>query len=311
MAIPGDDLPQVVWTDVAPRDGLQSWAGGEVPTEVKVRLVLGLLAAGAPRVEATAFVSPAAVPRMADAGDVLDALGAEPLPRLRVLIPNRHGLELALDRGVSNVVVTVAATDGFNLRNVQRSVDASLAELAEIAVRGHQLGCRVDAALSVAFGCPYEGQVAPERVAGLCDQLLELGADEIGVADTIGAATPAQVRQLLGLVLRSVPADRLSCHFHDTRGLGVANVLAAFAAGVRRFDGSAGGIGGCPFAPRSTGNVCSEDALQALAAEGAATGVDLAAYCAVSSRLAEDLGVAELPGRLYRAGLWDPSVPRD
>lgn len=292
---------------MAPRDGLQSWSGERVAADIRVRLVRGLLSAGVPRVEAAAFVSPRAVPQMADAAALLKALGPEPRPRLRVLIPNLRGLELALASGVENVVVTVGATDGFNLRNVRRRVEDSLVELAEITVRARAAGCRVDVALSVAFGCPYEGRVDPARVAELGGRLVELGVTEVGVADTIGVATPRGVRELLAAVRQEVPLERLSCHFHDTRGLGVANVLAAHAAGVRRFDGSAGGIGGCPFAPRSTGNVCSEDALQALAAEGAETGVDLAAYCEVSNRLARDLGVAELPGRLHRAGVWTAS----
>lgn len=308
MTTAGGDGDRVLWTDVAPRDGLQSWSGGMVASEIKVRLIQGLLDAGAPRVEATALVSSRAVPQMADAAEVLAALGQEPLPRLRVLIPNRRGLERALVHGLRNVVVTVGATESFNRRNVNRSVEESLDEIGRIAELARPAGCRVDVALSVSFGCPYEGWVDPDRVAKLCGRLLELGADEIGVADTIGVATPAGVADLLHRVRRLVPGPRLSCHFHDTRGLGVANVLAAFAAGVRRFDGSTGGIGGCPFAPRSTGNVCSEDALLGLTAQGARIDADLRAYCAVSARLAEDLGVAELPGRLYRAGLWDPDL---
>lgn len=307
MSIP--DGRRVIWTDVAPRDGLQSWPGGPVPTGVKVRLIEGLLAAGAPRVEAVAMVSPRAVPLMADAPQVLEALGPGPLPRLRALIPNPRGLERALEQGITEVLVTVGATDTFNRRNVNRDVERSLAELGGIVTGAHAAGCRVDVALSVVFGCPYEGRVDPGRVVALCARIAEMGADEVGVADTIGVATPAQVRDVLARVMAEVPADRLSCHFHDTRGLGVANVLTAFHAGVDRFDGSAGGIGGCPFAPRSTGNVCSEDSLLALAAEGAEVGVDLAAYGEVSRRLAADLGVDALPGRLHRAGVWDPAPP--
>ncbi len=302
----GTVAESVAWTDVAPRDGLQSWSGGAVATQTKLRLIRGLLETGVPRVEATAFVSPTAVPQMADADAVLAGLGSAPRSRLRALIPNRRGLDRALGHGLGNVVVTVGATDGFNRANVNRSVAASLAELESIVRAAAAAGCRVDVALSVAFGCPYEGRVDPDRVAALCARLVDLGADEIGLADTIGVATPAQVRHLLGRLQEVVRGDLLSCHFHDTRGLGVANVLAAYASGVRRFDGSAGGIGGCPFAPRSTGNVCSEDALQALAAEGAAISADLQAYCAVSARLAEDLD-ADLPGRLYRAGVWEPA----
>lgn len=296
----------VMWTDVAPRDGLQSWSGAVVATETKLRLVRGLLEAGVPRVEATAFVSPGEVPQMADADAVVAGLGGAASSRLRALIPNRRGLDRALGHGLGNVVVTVGATDGFNRHNVRRSVSESLAELETIVATAALAGCRVDVALSVAFGCPYEGRVDPERVVSLCARITDLGVDEIGIADTIGVATPTQVRHLLDRVQEAVPRARLSCHFHDTRGLGVANVLAAYASGVRRFDGSAGGIGGCPFAPRSTGNVCSEDALQALAAEGAVIVADLRAYCAVSARLGEDLG-ADLPGRLYRAGVWEPA----
>lgn len=293
----------VIWTDVAPRDGLQSWKKEPVATDIKVRLIRGLLAAGVPRVEATAFVSPEKVPQMADASEVLQTLGAESLSRLRVLIPNLRGLEKALQYGISNVLLTIGATDAFNRANINRSVDDSLRELPGIVEAARASNCQIDVALSVSFGCPYEGEVPDERVVSLCRQFAESGIDEIGIADTIGVAVPAQVRRLLAKVTAEIPAEKLSLHFHDTRGLGVVNVLAGYQAGVRRFDGSAAGVGGCPFAPRSTGNVCSEDALQALRAEGAAIDADLGAYCEVSAQLAHDLGT-ELPGKLYRAGIW-------
>ena len=300
--------PRVLWTDVAPRDGLQS-IGDTVATEAKVRLVRGLLDAGAPRVEATSFVSARWVPQLADAAQVLDALGADALPRLRVLVPNARGLELALERGVRNVLVTVGATDSFNRRNVNRSVDSSLDELATITSRAHAAGCVVDVALSVSFGCPFEGRVPIERVVSICSRLVELGADEVGTADTIGVATPGAVRQMCASLAPVVPLERMSLHVHDTRGAGVANVVAAFQAGVRRFDGSVGGVGGCPFAPRSTGNVCSEDALLALLSIGAGIDADLGALCDVAATLERDLG-RQLPGKLYRAGVWtgDPIV---
>ena len=296
-------MTRVIWTDVGPRDGLQNIAE-TVPTEVKVGLVRGLLDAGAPRVEATSFVSPRWVPQLADAAAVLEAVGTEAISRLRVLIPNLRGLDLARENGMTNVLVTVAATDSFNRRNVNRSVVESLKEIEAIVQRA-QPACTVDVALSVAFGCPFEGDVEPRRVVDLCRELVRLGVNEVGVADTIGVADPAQVRDLVMRVQAVVPEDRLSLHVHDTRGMGVANVVAAFEAGMRRFEGSVGGLGGCPFAPRATGNVCSEDALYALERIGAVTGVDLDAYCAVAQRLADDLG-RDLPGRLYRAGLWRP-----
>ena len=301
-------MTAITWTDVAPRDGLQN-ISDSVPTEVKVRLVQGLLRAGLPRVEATSFVSPRWVPQLADAAEVLRALGAETLPLLRVLIPNARGLELALEAGAGNVLVTIGATDSFNRRNVNRSVHESLDDLDRIVETAASASCRVDVALSVAFGCPFEGAVAAQRVADLCAELVRRGVDEVGIADTIGVAHPAAVRELCARCLDIAGQQRLALHVHDTRGLGVANVVAAYETGVLRFDGSAGGLGGCPFAPRSTGNVCSEDALQALASVGAEHGCDLAALCAVSEQLAADLG-RELPGKLYRAGIWNPVVEK-
>lgn len=294
-------MNEVVWTDVAPRDGLQN-IDDTISTEAKIRLVRGLLDAGVPRVEATSFVSATWVPQLADAPAVLAGLQSD-LARLRVLVPNLRGLELALAHGVRNVLVTIAATDSFNRRNVNRSVDESLDEVSHIVELANERACTVDVAVSVSFGCPFEGRVAPERVVDLCADLIKRGVAEVGVADTIGVATPVDVTAMCAMVAAVVPIERLSLHVHDTRGLGVANVIAAFDAGIRRFDGSVGGVGGCPFAPRSTGNVCSEDALQALHALGAETGIDVAAMCAVAETLASDLR-HDLPGKLYRAGIW-------
>ena len=296
-------MADVTWTDVAPRDGLQNIATS-VPTEVKVRLIEGLLASGVARVEATSFVSPRWVPQLADAAEVLRAVGRQALPRLRVLVPNRRGVDLALEHGVRNVLYTIGATDSFNRRNVNRSVADSLADLDGIVADTAGEGCTVDVAVSVSFGCPFEGRVDPQAVVHLCAELVRRGAAEIGVADTIGVADPAAVRELCGRAMAVVPAGMLSLHVHDTRGLGVANVLVAYEAGVTRFDGSAGGLGGCPFAPRSTGNVCSEDALQAIESAGGVHGCDLAAYCVVAERLGADIGV-DLPGKLHRAGIWN------
>lgn len=294
-------MNEVLWTDVAPRDGLQNIAD-TISTNAKVRLVRGLLDAGVPRIEATSFVSPRWVPQLADAAAVLAAFDAD-LARLRVLVPNLRGLELALTHGMRNVLVTIAATDSFNRRNVNRSVDDSLDEISHIVELASGRECAVDVAISVSFGCPFEGVVAPELVVELCADLAARGVAEIGIADTIGVATPVDVTRMCAEVAAAVPLERLSLHVHDTRGLGVANVVAAFNAGVRRFDGSVGGVGGCPFAPRATGNVCSEDALQALGAMGAITGIDLAAMCGVAETLAADLR-RDLPGKLYRAGIW-------
>jgi len=296
----------LLWTDVGPRDGLQNLSD-PVPTEVKVRLVRGLLDAGAPRVEATSFVSPKWVPQLADAAEVLGALGPDLMPRLRVLIPNLRGLELALEHGVGNVLVTVGATDSFNRRNVNRSVAESLDGVSEIVALAERNDVVVDCALSVCFGCPFEGEVPVSRVVELARELVQRGVTEVGVADTIGVADPLQVETVVAAVAAAVPGERISVHFHDTRGMGVANVVAAWRAGVSRFEGSVGGLGGCPFAPRSTGNVASEDSLQALQRLGANVTADLDAYCAVAQQLGEDLGM-QLPGKLHRAGVWHPEL---
>ena len=292
-------MSKVTWTDVGPRDGLQN-ISDVVPTAAKVELVRGLLDAGAPLVEAGAFVSPKWVPQMADSAEVIGAFSASERPRFRALIPNVQGLERAVEAGITRVLFTIAATDEFNRRNVNKSIAESLDELDAIVATGN---VRVDVALSVAFGCPFSGRVAPDLVVDLCRELVARGVNEVGIADTIGVATPSEVRDLCKAVSHVVHAELLSLHVHDTRGLAVANVLAAYETGVTHFDGSVGGVGGCPFAPRSTGNVCSEDALSALVSAGAEIDADLAAYCEVASQLADVLG-RDLPGKLYRAGIW-------
>ena len=298
----GASPPHVLWTDVAPRDGLQN-IDTPLATDAKVRLVRGLLDAGAPRVEATSFVSPRWVPQLADAADVLEALDESQMSRIRVLIPNMRGLELALQHGVQNVLFTIAATETFNQRNVNRSIDESMTELADVVAAAHEARCTVDVALSVAFGCPFEGAVPVDRVVEMSRRLVDSGAEELAPSDTIGVATPGTVVAMCSALAGVVAGRRLALHLHDTRGCGVANVVAAYQAGVGRFDGSVGGVGGCPFAPRSTGNVCSEDALQALASVGATFEADLAGLCDVARALARDLD-RQLPGRLYRAGIW-------
>ncbi|MGP8249766.1 MAG: hydroxymethylglutaryl-CoA lyase [Candidatus Dormibacteria bacterium] len=301
---------RIFFTEVGPRDGLQNLPL-ELPTGVKLELIEGVLESGVDLVEATSFVSPAWVPKLADAEELMRQLvtgwGPGVLSRIRVLVPNRRGLARALEASARRVVVNVAATDGFNQRNLNRSVSRTMAEIAEVANEATRAKCLWDASLSVAFGCPYEGRVAPERVVALARELAGMGAFEISVADTIGVADPEAVTHLIDLLVREVPLDRLSLHLHDTRGMGLANVLAGYQAGVRRFEGSVGGIGGCPFAPRSTGNVCSEDLLYMLKRMGASVSVDIDGLSRVAQQLEGILG-HELPGRLYRAGPWDPSL---
>jgi hydroxymethylglutaryl-CoA lyase len=248
---------------------------------------------------------------MADAEAVLKGLlanqGATAAERVRVLVPNRRGLERALDVGARRVIVNLGVTDTFNQRNLNRSVEETLEDIAEVARLMRTAGGVWDASLSVAFGCPFEGRVAPERVAELAAEMVALGASEISLADTIGVADPSQVAAMVELVAARVPLSWVSLHLHDTRAMGLANALAGYQAGVRRFEGSIGGIGGCPFAPRSTGNVCSEDLLHMLERMGAGISADVAVLCSTAQWLEKLLG-RELPGRLYRAGIWEPSV---
>ena len=290
------DAPTVDWVEVGPRDGLQSWST-TLPTSTKVGLVANLLDCGFRRVEATSMVHPKWVPQLADAEAVLEAL-VDRIDQLRVLVPNRRGLDRARNAGVRNVAVTVAATDGYNRHNLNRSVKETLQEIQEIAAHARHNDIVVDASISVAFGCPYEGAVPPERVAEVAAALADGGIEEISLADTIGVANPAQVEELFQPLKAQLPGVRWGAHFHDTRGTAMANLLSALETGVSLFEGSVGGIGGSPFAPGAAGNICSEDALAMLEAMGLETGVDVDRLIEVARGLERTLG-APLPGKLH------------
>jgi hydroxymethylglutaryl-CoA lyase len=290
------DALRVDWVEVGPRDGLQSWPK-TLPTPAKVGLVASLLDCGFRRVEATSMVHPKWVPQLADAEAVLEAL-QDRIDQLRVLVPNRRGLDRARDAGVRNVAVTVAATDGYNEHNLNRSVKETLEEIQSITGEARRSHMVVDASVSVAFGCPYEGAVPLERVADVAAALADDGIEEISLADTIGVANPAQVEALFQAVKERLPAVRWGAHFHDTRGTAMANMLSALETGVNLFEGSVGGIGGSPFAPGAAGNLCSEDALAMLEAMGIATAVDVTRLITVARGLERTLG-APLPGRVH------------
>ena len=292
--------PSVEWVEVGPRDGLQSWPT-TLPTPAKVGLITGLLDCGFRRVEATSMVHPKWVPQLADAEAVLEAL-QDRRDQLRVLVPNRKGLDRALAAGIRNVAVTVAATDGYNQHNLNRSVKDTLGEIAEITTQAGRDAIVVDASISVAFGCPYEGKVSPQRVAEVATALAEDNIEEISLGDTIGIANPAQVEGLFQELKAHLPAVRWGAHFHDTRGTALANLLSALETGVNLFEGSVGGIGGSPFAPGAAGNLCSEDALAMLEAMGLATGVGVHRLIEVARGLERTLG-APLPGRLHLLAL--------
>lgn len=271
-------------------------------------MVIGLLEAGVDMVEATSFVSPQWVPKMGDAevliAQIRQRAGDGVLAAVRALIPNEIGLERALATGVKRVSANLCATESFSRRNLNRSISDSVTGIGVMGRRAKAEGWTLDVGISVAFGCPFEGDVDQGVVLDLVLACQELGVEEIGLADTIGVAHPHQVRRLLErLFAAGVEPERLCLHCHDTRGLGLTNALVAYQEGVTRFEGSIGGIGGCPFAPRATGNNCSEDMLDLLLSEGAQSGVNLRSLCELSEGLEAVLGRA-LPGRLYRAGIW-------
>jgi hydroxymethylglutaryl-CoA lyase len=256
------------------------------------------------------MVHPKWVPQLADAEAVLEAL-QDRIDQLRVLVPNRRGLDRARDAGVRNIAVTVAATDGYNEHNLNRSVRETLEEIQLIADEARRDHIIVDASVSVAFGCPYDGTVAPERVADVAAALADGGIEEISLADTIGVANPAQVEALFQAMKTRLPAVRWGAHFHDTRGTAMANVWAAMEAGVSEFDASIGGLGGSPFAPGVNGNVATEDLAHMLIDMGLETGIDFGKLLD-AARMAQDLVGHILPGRVLSAGpKWTVSEPRE
>jgi hydroxymethylglutaryl-CoA lyase/(R)-citramalyl-CoA lyase len=280
--------------DVGPRDGLQNEPGTLEPP-VRAELVRRLAAAGLPRIEAVSFVQPDRVPQMAGAEEVVEAAGALDA-ELSGLVLNERGWERLAASGLDRVNVTLAATDAFSRRNANATVEEALARVERVLAAADRPST---ATISVAFGCPFEGEVDPGFVADLAERLAAAGAGEIVLADTIGVATPQPVTRLVERTLiLGVPVGG---HFHDTRHTGVANAWAALEAGATLLDASVGGLGGCPFAPRATGNVATEDVVYLLERERVDTGVDLEALIAVAQWLEELLG-RRLPGRVYRAG---------
>jgi hydroxymethylglutaryl-CoA lyase len=262
-------------TDVAPRDGLQNQQV-QVSTAAKLELIRLLAAAGMQSVEATSFVSPKAVPQMADAGDLVAQLNAA-LPELRssVLVPNLKGLERAHAAGAQEIAVVLSATETMNRKNINMGLDEATEVSARTLAEAQRLGLRTRAYVAVAFDCPFEGETPLAEVVRLAARMHEEGAGEIVIADTIGSASPGQVKERISALREVVPVGQLAVHFHDTRGMGVANAWAALEAGVRRFDASVGGIGGCPFAPGAAGNVATEDLVLMAERSGFATGISI------------------------------------
>lgn len=296
------NLPTAVRVkEVGPRDGLQA-ESAILPTEDKLRLIDCLTEAGLREIETSSFVNPKAIPPLADAAEVFKNLDRGPGVVYSAIVPNEKGARRAVEAGAGEIQVFLAATESYNQSNVRMSVEDSVQQSARIAEIVLGAGIPFVAVLSTAFGCPYEGAVSPERVLDLCGRLVELGAGEITLADTTGMAYPTQVRELSTSYRDRYPEVPLRLHFHNTRGMGLANVFAALEAGVGRFDASVGGLGGSPYAPGATGNISTEDLVHMLYEMGIKTGIDLEALIGCA-QLLEELLDHELPGQLMKAGI--------
>lgn len=289
----------MLWiTEVAPRDGLQNEAQ-PVPTDVKVAFVNALSRTGVQEVEVSSFVSPRWVPQLADAEEVFARIERVPGVVYSALVPNMKGLERALQVGVDKIAVFTAASETFNRKNTNASIAESIARFRNVVARAREARVSVRGYISTAFYCPFEGKIAPRQVLPVVEQLLDLGVEEVDLADTIGRAVPQDIRALLKEVLRLLPPERIVLHVHDTYGTGVANVLTAYEElGITRFDSSAGGLGGCPFAPGATGNVATEDIVYALKMSGAPVSVSLLAVKQAVDLIRPHIS-RPIPSRLY------------
>ena len=291
----------VTVVEVGPRDGLQN-ESGTISTPDKITFVDLLSASGLRIIEASAFVSPKWVPQMADAAAVFGGIARRAGTEYTALVPNVAGLERAHAASVRQVAVFAAASETFSRRNINKSIAESLDAYREVCDRAAELGIRVRGYVSTSFGCPFEGAVPPSRVAEVSRALVEMGAYEVAVSDTIGVAHPRQVEDVVKAVAGQIAREQIALHFHDTRGTALANVLAALDMGISTFDSSAGGLGGCPYAPGATGNLATEDLIYMLDGLGIETHVDLNAVIAASEFIEPRIG-HPLPSRYYRAAV--------
>jgi hydroxymethylglutaryl-CoA lyase len=294
------NMPErVAITEVGPRDGLQN-ESSELALERKVALIDALSATGLTRIEAASFVHPRAIPQMANAAEVMGAIKRHPNVTYIGLVPNETGARNAIEAQVDEIAVVVSASESHNRANINRSIAETLEEIRKVAALCRNSSLPWSGYISTAFGCPYEGPVERSRVLDVAVRLRDTGAETIALGDTIGIANPRQVEELVGEYLRRFAATPLRLHFHDTRGMALANVVAAMETGATQFDGSVGGLGGCPYAPGASGNVATEDLVGMLHAMGIDTGVDLDALLD-AARLAEETVGRPLDGRLKRA----------
>jgi hydroxymethylglutaryl-CoA lyase len=289
--------------EVGPRDGLQNEAA-PIGTEAKLRFI-GLLAdAGLREIEATSFVSPSAIPQLADAEAVMAGIEHRAGVRYPVLVPNERGLARAEAAGADAVAVFTAASEPFTRANINMTISESIAAFRPVVERARERGWWSRGYVSTAFGCPYQGEVGEAAVVAVARQLVELGVDEVSIGDTIGVAGPADVRRVVNALLRAgIGAERLAMHFHDTRGTALANVSAALELGIRCFDSSSGGTGGCPYAPGAAGNLATEDLVYLLDREGMKHGVELDGVLNAARYISEVLG-RPLATKVGQAGGW-------
>ena len=290
---------RVTVVEVGPRDGLQNEAAA-LTVDDRVEFSQALLDAGLRVVEVGSFVSPKWVPQMADSAEVHRRLRRPAGARTPVLVPNRKGFDAARDAGVRDIAIFTAASETFSRKNTNAGIAETFTRFAEFAGEARDAGMWIRGYVSTGFGCPYEGPVDPEAVVSVAGRLAAIGCDEVSVGDTIGVAVPTQVTDVVGRLTRVLPVERIAVHFHDTRGTALANVVAALLAGVTIVDSSAGGLGGCPYAPGASGNLATEDLLYMLDGMGIETGVDIAAVAAASRALGPRLGHA-LPSRYLQA----------
>ncbi|GAB1048871.1 hydroxymethylglutaryl-CoA lyase [Shewanella algae] len=280
--------PKVSLFEVGPRDGLQNETS--VSTQAKIALIEALADAGVKRIEAASFVSPKWVPQMADSGEVLRGISRRAGVCYSALTPNLKGLELALDAGADEVAVFAAASEGFSQKNINCSIEESIARFEPLLSRAKEQGIRVRGYVSCVLGCPYDGEIAPAEVARVADILHQLGCYEISLGDTIGVGTPLKARKMLETVAERVPVERLALHFHDTYGQALANILACLETGVSVIDTSVAGLGGCPYAKGASGNLASEDLVYMLHGMGIDTGIDLNKLAQAGRQISQQLG---------------------
>lgn len=291
---------QITICEVGPRDGFQIEAAF-IPTDRKIAIVNALLAAGLRAMQVTSFVSPRAVPQLADAEAVLAGIDRPDGALITALIPNLKGAERAAACGVDAVHTVVSASETHNRKNVNRAIDASLKDFEAVCDLMLRSSIAVEGGIATAFGCPFEGVVPPEQVARIAKRYHDLGATSVGLGDTTGMATPATVRAAVQAIRAEAPGLGIGLHFHNTRGVGLACVMTGLAEGVTHYDASVGGLGGCPFAAGATGNICTEDLVYLLNESGYDTGVDLDAMIK-AARLTQDIIGRELPGQVIKSG---------